>query len=72
MKTKHKLSIKTLVATLLVIAGTKATAQLPADFPAFTVTTYDTNAVGDGYIFLTVTETSTVVCQGKSTAAQAN
>ncbi len=33
-----------------------ARGQLPPDFPTVTVTTYDTNSVGDGYIFLTVSE----------------
>jgi len=52
MKTKQILSIKTLVATMLIIAGVKATAQLPADFPALTVTT-NAPGVANGYIFLT-------------------
>jgi len=52
MKTKQKLSIKTLVATMLIIAGVKATAQLPPDFPTVTVTTYVTNSVSGGDIFL--------------------
>jgi len=34
-------------------------AQLPPDFPGLTVTTCDTNAVSDGYIFLEVTDSST-------------
>jgi hypothetical protein len=53
MKTKQKPSIKTLVATILLIAGVKATAQLPADFPALTVTTNYAPGVANGYIFLT-------------------
>jgi len=53
MKTKRKLSIKILVATMLVIAGVKATAQLPADFPALTVTTNYAPGVANGYVFLT-------------------
>ena len=53
MKTKRKLSIKILVATMLVIAGVKATAQLPTDFPALTVTTNYAPGVANGYVFLT-------------------
>ena len=48
--------------TLLALLGLvhiKANAQLPPDFPGLTVTTCDTNAVGDGYIFLEVTDSST-------------
>jgi len=41
----------------LTFAASGAKAQLPPDFPAFTVTTYKTNAVADGYVFLTVTQT---------------
>ena len=37
-------------------AFTTASAQLPADFPSMTVTTCDPAAVGDGYIFLEVTD----------------
>ena len=47
MKTKHKLSIKTLAATLLVIAGMKATAQLPANFPTLVITSNGPVAPGD-------------------------
>lgn len=36
-----------------------ARADLPPDFPSVTVTTYVTNAVADGLIFLAVNETST-------------
>src|SRR5665213_1675755 len=53
MNTKQKLSIKTLVATMLVIAGVKATAQLPTNFPPITVTTNYASGVADGYIFMT-------------------
>src|SRR5664279_2538172 len=55
MKTKQKpsISIKTLVASILIIAGVKATAQLPADFPRITVTTNYASGVADGCIFLT-------------------
>lgn len=53
-----------LVAVLLVVISLSssiskaADPNLPTDFPKFTVTTLDANAVGDGYIFLNVTETS--------------
>jgi hypothetical protein len=53
-----------MVAVLVVVtslsAGMSRAADpnLPADFPKFTVTALDANAVGDGYIFLNVTETS--------------
>ena len=53
MKTKQILSIKTLVATMLIIAGVKATAQLPTNFPALTVTTNYAPSVANGYMFLT-------------------
>lgn len=45
----------------LALSLTSLKAQVPTDFPSFTVTTYDTNAVGNGYIFLSVTDTSTNV-----------
>jgi len=48
-----------MVATLLAFAGINAAAQLPADFPNLTITACDTNAVGDGYIFAEVTDTTT-------------
>jgi len=44
--------------TILSAAPGSIRAALPPDFPGFTVTALDTNAVGDGYIFLTVSETS--------------
>jgi len=47
----------TLVAALW--AAGKLHAQLPPDFPSLTVTTANTNAVGEGYIFLEVTDSST-------------
>ena len=47
------------VAAFLGLACTNLNAQLPPDFPGLTVTTCDTNAVGDGYIFLEVTDSST-------------
>jgi len=45
-------------ATLLTVgfAAFQAGAALPPDFPAVTVTTYATNQVAPGYIFLTVTD----------------
>jgi hypothetical protein len=47
------------IATFLALAYTSANAQLPPDFPGLTVTTYNNNAVADGYIFLEVTDSST-------------
>ena len=49
------------VVALSFILGTARAAEpnLPPDFPGLTVSTCDTNAVGDGYIFLTVTDSST-------------
>src|SRR5262245_28778151 len=47
------------VAALIGLVAANVKAQLPPDFPALTVTTYDTNAVGAGYIFLEVTTAST-------------
>ncbi len=62
MKAKIVPCICTLVATVLGFACVRANAQLlPPDYPGVTVTTCDTNAVGDGYIFLNVSETSTNV-----------
>jgi hypothetical protein len=49
----------TTVAAFLGLASNYANAQLPPDFPGLTVTTCNTNAVGDGYIFLEVTDNST-------------
>ena len=59
MKTKRILWIWSIVVTVFSFACVKATAQLPPDFPILTVTTCDTNAVGDGYIFLEVTDSWT-------------
>lgn len=53
-----------LVAAMLVALGPASPglhAQLPPDFPKFNITTYVTNAVADGDIFLAVYETSTNV-----------
>ena len=47
------------VVMFLGLACTSVIAQLPPDFPSLTVTTCNTNAVGDGYIFLEVTDSST-------------
>jgi hypothetical protein len=47
------------VITFLGLACTIVNAQLPPDFPGLTVTTYNTNAVGESYIFLEVTDSST-------------
>ena len=47
------------VVMFLGMACTSVIAQLPPDFPGLTVTTCNTNAVGDGYIFLEVTDSST-------------
>jgi hypothetical protein len=48
-------------ATLLILALANgvARAQLPPNFPGFTVTTYDSNAVAPGSIFLSVTDPGT-------------
>lgn len=46
-------------ALLTLAAATNLPAQLPPDFPKFTVLTYNTNAVTPGYIFLSVTDSST-------------
>lgn len=52
--------VAALLAAISLFSGLSRAADpnLPADFPKFTVTTLDPNAVGDGYIFLNVTETS--------------
>ncbi|HVM50477.1 MAG TPA: aryl-sulfate sulfotransferase [Candidatus Acidoferrum sp.] len=41
------------------LAGSDARAQLPPDFPQFTVATYVTNQVAPGYIFIEITDNST-------------
>lgn len=51
------MNIKSVVFYFLTIAaalwaGGKINAQLPADFPAITTRTFDTNAVGTGYVFI--------------------
>ena len=52
-----------LISTIAVIAGalfaTSVEAQLPANFPGFTVTTYNSNAVAPGSIFMSVTDPGT-------------
>jgi Arylsulfotransferase (ASST)/Ser-Thr-rich glycosyl-phosphatidyl-inositol-anchored membrane family len=52
MKTRRTLCVWTIVATVLGFACVKANAQVPTNFPTFTITTCDTNAVSDGYIIL--------------------
>ncbi len=54
-----KVGLLGVTAVTLLGAGTDAKAQLPPDFPSMTVSTCDTNAVGDGYIFLEVTDSAT-------------
>ena len=61
MKTKLTWVLAAGILAGIVLPPRAAQAQLPPDFPAFTVTTYNSNAVGAGNIFLTVTETSTNV-----------
>ena len=48
-----------MVLPFLALACLEAPAQLPPDFPGLTVTTCDTNTVGDGYVFLEVTDSAT-------------
>jgi hypothetical protein len=48
-----------MAVSFLGLASTSVRAQLPPDFPGLKVTTYNTNAVGDGYIFLEVTDSPT-------------
>jgi len=52
MKPNGILCLSTIVATVLGFACVKVNAQLPTNFPTVTITTYVTNAVSDGYIFL--------------------
>ena len=54
-----KLGLFCATGLMVLAAFTRANAQLPADFPGFTITACDTNAVGDGYIFLEVTDSAT-------------
>lgn len=58
MKLKTEFLLPTMVLALVGLGG-PLKAQLPPDFPGLTVTTCDTNAVGDGYLFLEVTDSST-------------
>ena len=51
MNTK-KTGLKCLVTALLLGTLQISNAQLPADFPAITTHTYDTNALGSGYVFI--------------------
>ncbi len=52
MRIKQRFCLCAGVLACIGIAPNAAKAQLPADFPTFTVTTHQTNAVADGYIFL--------------------
>src|ERR1039457_2826839 len=61
MKTIRSLGVWTIIASVLVIVAVRVSAQLPADFPGMTVTAYDTNSVGNGYIFLETTDSTTNV-----------
>jgi len=48
-----------LAALTAAILATTARAQLPANFPGFTVTTYNSNAVAPGAIYMSVTDPGT-------------
>jgi len=48
-----------MVALALAITGVRVNAQLPANFPGFTVTTHSNNAVAPGSIFMSVTDPGT-------------
>ncbi len=52
MKSKLSLALSAGMLAWIATAPESAEAQLPPDFPAFTVTTNQTNAVAGGYIFL--------------------
>ena len=41
-----------LIIAAVLWGGSRIHAQLPPDFPAITTHTYDTNAVGEGYVFI--------------------
>ena len=56
LKANRNVYIWTMVAVVLAIAGMRANAQLPANFPGFTVTTCNSNAVAPGSIFISVTD----------------
>jgi hypothetical protein len=51
---KHSLILATGLCLLSLPIATHAVEELPADFPGLTVTTYNEDAVGEGYIFLAV------------------
>src|SRR5882672_2684803 len=51
--------LRVAVAALISLGAASVNAQLPPDFPSLTITTNDSAAVGDGYIFLEVTDSST-------------
>ena len=59
MKEIRILCVWTIAALVFGLVCVRAKAQLPPDFPGVTVSTCDTNAVGDGYIFLEVTDSWT-------------
>ena len=58
MKMKNVVMICSVIVSFLVLAPDTAHGDPPANFPGITTHIYDANAIGDGYIFLTV---STVV-----------
>jgi hypothetical protein len=51
--------ISTIVVMVCALFATGVEAQVPANFPGFTVSTYDSNAVAPGSIFLSVTDPGT-------------
>lgn len=59
MKTNKKIWFGPLLVLCLGFGGAVVFGELPADFPGLTVTTFEPTAVGDGYVFLEVTDTST-------------
>ncbi len=54
MKMKKVTWLPVTLSALLGVACPSANAQVPTNFPVITVTTCDTNAVADGYVFLAV------------------
>ena len=48
-----------IVVTVNALFATVTEAQVPANFPDFSVTTYSSNAVAPGFIFLSVTDPGT-------------
>lgn len=59
MKTNKTRGLWSNVALVLAIACLNAAAQLPASFPGFTVTTYNSNAVAPGAIYMSITDPGT-------------